>query len=138
MAQADQKFIQNGIQFECQGSGKCCTSRGAYGFVYLTTEDRKRFAKFFGVTVSEFRRKHCDEEDGNVFLRNPESDCTFLQGKRCSVYEARPNQCRTWPFWPENLNAKAWNKEVTSFCPGVGKGRVYSEFEIKAILKTKT
>jgi Fe-S-cluster containining protein len=138
MAMPDPKFIKDGIQFECQGSGKCCTSRGAYGYVYLTSEDRKRFAKFFGVTVREFRRKFCDEEDGNVYLRNPDADCSFLDGKRCSVYEARPNQCRSWPFWPENLNAKAWNKEVASYCPGVGKGRVYTAFEIEAIVKTKT
>eukprot|EP00961_Rhodomonas_salina_P046921 629705-Rhodomonas_salina.2 len=27
-----------------------------------------------------------------------------MKGKAiCSLYEARPKQCRTWPFWPENL-----------------------------------
>ena len=24
----------------------------------------------------------------------------------CSIYRARPAQCRTWPFWPENLLSK--------------------------------
>jgi len=52
--------------------------------------------------------------------------CRFLDPvtkKRCLVYEARPAQCRTWPFWPENMNARAWDREVVAFCPGVGKGR---------------
>ena len=35
---------KNGIRFECQGSGKCCVSRDAYGFVYLSNIDLKRFS----------------------------------------------------------------------------------------------
>ena len=26
-----------------------------------------------------------------------------LRRKSCSIYGVRPLQCRTWPFWPENL-----------------------------------
>jgi hypothetical protein len=137
MAKPDPKFYEDGIRFECQGSGKCCTSRGAYGFVYLTANDRKRFAAFFGMTTSSFTRKHCETTEGHIHLKNPETDCAFLRGKRCSVYEARPNQCRTWPFWPENLNAKAWSKEVKSFCPGVGKGKILSAAEIEKVLALK-
>lgn len=133
----DPKFYAEGIRFECQGSGKCCTSRGAYGYVYVTLADRKRFAKFFGVTVASFTRKYCETTEGHLHLRNPEADCAFLRGNRCSVYEARPSQCRTWPFWPENMNAKAWTKEVQSFCPGVGRGRIWTKAEIEANLYEK-
>ena len=28
-------------------------------------------------------------------------------------------QCRTWPFWPENMSSKAWTS-IAAFCPGVG------------------
>jgi len=35
------KWYADGIRFECQGSGKCCSSRGEYGFVYLTKGDRE-------------------------------------------------------------------------------------------------
>lgn len=137
MDKPDPKFYADGIRFECQGSGKCCTSRGAYGFVYVSGEDRKRFAKFFGLTSSSFTRKFCATTEGHVHLKNPEADCSFLRGKRCSVYEARPSQCRTWPFWPENMNAKAWSKEVTSFCPGVGKGKIHSREAIEAQMNAK-
>ena len=27
-------IIKNGINFECQGSAKCCVSRGSFGYVY--------------------------------------------------------------------------------------------------------
>jgi Fe-S-cluster containining protein len=63
-----------------------------------------------------------------------DQNCSFLDGKRCSVYEGRPSQCRTWPFWPENMNARTWNREIVPFCPGVGKGRLYTAEEIKAAM----
>ena len=132
----NEPWYAKGIQFECQQSGKCCTSHGEFGFVYLTRKDRERMAKHFGLRPAEFTQKYCGMTDGIYHLKeepkNP--DCIFLKGKSCGVYEARPTQCRTWPFWPDIMNAKTWNKEVASFCPGVGKGRVFSREEIEAQL----
>ena len=55
--------------------------------------------------------------------------CALLDEEKgqCSVYEARPVQCRTWPFWPENLESpEAW--DLASFeCEGMvrnGEGMV--------------
>jgi uncharacterized protein len=117
---------KDGIRFECQQSGKCCVSRGSYGFVYLTAADRKRLAQSLSLTVREFTKLHCEKTDGFTHLKEiPEQqNCKFFKGGGCSVYEARPTQCRTWPFWPENMSAKAWSLEVASFCPGVGRGPV--------------
>ena len=94
-------------------------------------------AKYLGLSTSSFTKKHCTKL-GNAFHLNEDPknpDCQFLNGNRCHVYEARPTQCRTWPFWPEVMGAKAWKKEVVSFCPGVGKGKVWSEEEIRSRLK---
>ncbi len=60
-----------------------------------------------------------------------------MKDSRCAVYDARPWQCRTWPFWPENMNETVWEREVASYCPGVGKGRLYSAEEIKLIIAKK-
>lgn len=81
-------------------------------------------AKVLGLTTSAFTRKHCDQSHGAFHLKEDPKrpECMFLKNNRCSVYEGRPTQCRTWPFWPEVMNAKAWKKEVGQFCPGVGKG----------------
>jgi hypothetical protein len=136
-------FYAEGIRFECQGSGKCCTSRGSYGYVYLTEADQKRFALFFKMTVPEFIKKYCGKKDGWIFLLDPREmgltdhppgDCIFLDQNRCKVYEARPEHCRTWPFWPENMNPKIWRTEIASFCPGVGKGKLHTREEIEKIL----
>jgi Fe-S-cluster containining protein len=120
-----------GVQFQCQGSGKCCVSHGEFGYVYLTREDRQRMAKVLKLTTREFMAKHCQKENGFWILKAIDNgDCRFLENKKCSVYDGRPTQCRTWPWWPEVMNAKSWSKDVSSFCPGVGKGRVWSEEEI--------
>ena len=131
-----QKFWENGVQFQCQGSGNCCVSRGGYGYVYMTLEDRRRMANVLGLTTRAFTSKYCDQEDGTWKLANSaEGDCMFLKNKRCSVYEGRPTQCRTWPFWPETLKPKTWTGEVAAFCPGVGKGKIWSREEVEAQLK---
>ena len=137
-------FYAEGIRFECQGSGKCCTSRGSYGYVYLTDRDQERFAKFFKLSLADFLKKYCGKKNGWTFLKDPremgltdhpEGDCLFLDGNRCKVYEARPEHCRTWPFWPENMNPKTWNTEISAYCPGVGKGKLYTREEIDKILE---
>ena len=121
---------RDGIRFECQGSGKCCVSRDSYGYVYLTAEDRRRLARHFGLSTTEFTREHCGRTGGHLHLKETAGPCQYLDGTRCSVYEARPTQCRTWPFWPEHMSPKEWDREVASFCPGVGKGRLWTGAEI--------
>lgn len=131
------EWWREGVRFECQGSGKCCTSHGEFGFVYMTLEDRKRMAKTLGLSTSEFTKQHCEKTGGlwHLIEKKGQPDCKFLSGKSCTVYEGRPNQCRTWPFWPEVMNAKAWSKEVAAFCPGVGKGRLHTGEEIEASIR---
>lgn len=89
-------------------------------------------AKHLGISTSAFTRRYCELEDGIWKLKNgPTEACQFLQNKRCSVYAARPMQCRTWPFWPETMKPKAWTGEVAKFCPGVGKGKIWSAAEVE-------
>lgn len=127
---------KSGVRFECQGSGKCCVSHGQFGFVYMTLADRQRMARVLKMTTSAFTRRFCLKTDGVYHLKDGEhQECTFLKKKRCSVYEGRPEQCRTWPFWPEVMSAKSWSKDVASFCPGVGKGRRWGGDEIEALLQ---
>jgi hypothetical protein len=128
------KWWSNGIRFECQGSGKCCVSRGTTGYVYLTLVDRQRLAKFFELSTREFTRRYCAKTHGQFHLVDTSGPCQFLDGTRCSVYEGRPTQCRTWPFWPENMSPKAWSRDVAGFCPGVGKGRLWTAAEIQGEL----
>ena len=44
---------------------------------------------------------------------NSEQHCVFLKDKLCQIYEARPSQCSTYPFWPTIMKSPmSWNREV--------------------------
>ena len=42
----------------------------------------------------------------------PDGACVFFRkGVGCTLYEHRPRQCRTWPFWDSNLKSpRAWKE----------------------------
>ena len=124
----------DGVRFECQETGRCCVSRGSYGFVYVTLEDRRRLARHLGLSTREFTTRHCIRTEGHFHLKDFTDACPYLEGKRCGVYEARPTQCRTWPFWPENVkNESAWNKAARK-CHGMNHGdRHFDREQIEAL-----
>jgi Fe-S-cluster containining protein len=63
-------------------------------------------------------------------------DCIFWKDG-CSVYQARPLQCRTFPFWPSILDSPASWKIAKSGCPGMGRGRLFSREEIESNLAAR-
>ena len=130
------EWYRDGIRFACTGSGKCCTIHGDYAYVYLTRTEEEAIADHLDISIRTFRRRHTHRTDsGERSLTFPDGDCTFLRERRCSIYEARPEQCRTWPFWPENMVRETWERDVASFCPGVGQGHLYSLEEIHRVLE---
>lgn len=68
-------------------------------------------------------------------------DCIFLDRQQvpgkavCSLYDARPTQCKSWPFWPELLESEDSWKNAKSGCPGIGKGTLYSQALIEGELR---
>jgi hypothetical protein len=134
------KFLEDGIRFQCQGSGKCCTSHGEFGFVFLTLHDRQNLAKQLKISTLKFTKTYCHKQNGffHIIERPGNPDCLFLKNKQCSVYEGRPTQCRTWPFWPEIMNPRAWKKEIVKFCPGAGKGKVLTYKHIEKQIQIQT
>ena len=133
----DKSLFKNGIRFKCEGSANCCVSRGSHGYVFLNKNDLFRLAKNFKLLINSFKNKYCQTSEGFIHLKEirKKGECIFLENKKCGVYMARPTQCRTWPFWPENMNSKIWNKEVVKFCPGIGKGNLISKEKIKKIIE---
>ena len=134
----EDKIFKEGINFKCQNSGNCCVSRGNYGYVYLTKKDIKRISIFFKISVNFFKKKYCEYTNGYLHLKeiHKNGNCQFLYKNKCNIYKVRPTQCRTWPFWNENMNAKGWNNSVLNFCPGIGKGKKIKFDYIKKLIKT--
>jgi uncharacterized protein len=128
------KWYINGLRFACTGCGECCRDHGEYTYVYLVKEDIQAMAETLALSTADFLKKYClYQEDGLVHLRMGTARCPFLENECCMIYEVRPKQCRTWPFWTENLKEATWYSEVTPFCPGTGKGKLFSAEEIETI-----
>jgi Fe-S-cluster containining protein len=120
-------FEEKGLRFECTQCGDCCT--GAPGFVWVNQEEIEAIAKAISVDVDEFEKKYVRKIGiRKSLVEFPNGDCVFFdtEKRNCSVYEARPRQCRTWPWWNSNINSeKAW-EETKEACPGCGKGKLFT------------
>lgn len=132
-------WYAEGLAFTCRPDcGRCCTRHDEYDYVYLGRADVARLAAHFELTIAEFKARHTKKDDGHVVLRMDGPACPYLDGSRCSVYAARPEQCRTFPFWPENLRSRSGWEALASFCPGVGVGDRVPLYTIREQLRSRT
>lgn len=46
-------------------------------------------------------------------------DCVFLKEKRCTIYQVRPKQCRTFPWWPQTLKSQEDWIAASKQCEGI-------------------
>lgn len=107
---------------EC--GGKCCT--GMSGNIWVTAQEIAAIADLLGtnqlVIIQEYlnqignrwsiRERHIDDQFACIFFDS--------QGKQCQIYQARPAQCRMFPFWnyfQDHL------EELLDECPGVSLKR---------------
>ena len=132
-------WYAGGLRFECRMCGACCANYRdpAPCLIWVTPEDISAMAKLLGIDRGEFLRAYTRVIDGEgVTLTWGHEACVFLQqtdgqGKRlCAVYQARPLQCRLWPFWESNLlDGAAWSRAAAE-CRGIDSGPVVSAEEI--------
>ncbi|MBT8041835.1 MAG: YkgJ family cysteine cluster protein [Pontiella sp.] len=98
-------------RFQCSGCGECCRWTGS---VLLTDADIPKMAAHMGLSEQEFIDRHTRLAPNRrqlALLDQPDGSCAFLAGNRCTIYAARPEQCRTFPF--------AWS--VPAGCPELDK-----------------
>ncbi|MCL2326633.1 MAG: YkgJ family cysteine cluster protein [Proteobacteria bacterium] len=126
------QYWQNGLHFECQRCGKCCC--GETGIVYFSPEEFDALAqhleKHKGISRETLQHDFMTPCDDSYSTR--EGHCIFFENG-CTVYEVRPSQCRTFPFWRSILLDKnAW-QNVAKTCCGMNNGKFWSAEEIRAI-----
>jgi Fe-S-cluster containining protein len=123
----EKPWFADGLRFECTGCGDCCT--GAPGYVWVTRDEIAELARQLGMEQADFEKKFVRKVGARKSLiEYANGDCVFFDGRtrKCSVYEARPQQCRTWPFWQSNVaTPEAW-QQTCQVCPGSGRGKLHS------------
>ncbi len=148
-------WYAEGLRFTCSQCGNCCG--GAPGYVWVEREDIVRIAAYLKITPEEMVEQYCRKVGGKWSLKEGKGpgsdwDCVFLReekvvkrsalgaesiqmGRRyCAVYSVRPLQCRTWPFWRENLTSRRVWDHSAKRCHGMNHGRrVFNQEQIEAI-----
>ena len=121
--------------------GNCCT--GPEGYVLVSDDEAAALAARLGLETAVFleRYTHTTREGRSLIETRSEIgfDCVFLDrmkvpGKAvCGVYEDRPLQCRTWPFWPSVVASRASWERAKRTCPGIDKGRAYTVQQVRIL-----
>jgi Fe-S-cluster containining protein len=95
--------------FVCQRCGVCCRWSG---HVLLTSKDITQMADAVGVSEERFIEEYTMLAANRRQLslkEHSDGACIFLQDNQCHFYEARPEQCRSFPH--------AWR--VAEGCPAL-------------------
>lgn len=119
--ESEEPWYKDGVHFACTGCGACCT--GSPGFVWVEEEEIEQMASFLGVGIDHFVERYVRKVGDRLSLRElmPNYDCVFLKDRQCSIYEARPRQCRTFPFWPKVMESRdSWNR-AARYCEGMSE-----------------
>ena len=133
-------WYRGGLRFECTQCGVCCS--GSPGYVWIDDDETAAMAKRLDLSFDEFCERYTRLVDGRRSLQElPERgyDCILLDEKTrgCTVYEDRPTQCRTWPFWESTIaTPRSW-KETCRECPGAGVGTLYTLDQIAKRVASK-
>ncbi|MGK5595717.1 MAG: YkgJ family cysteine cluster protein [Parachlamydiaceae bacterium] len=122
MSDSGLPWYKEGLKFKCTECGKCCT--GSSGYVWLTLDEMQEMANVLQLPLDLFKRKYIRQKGHRFALiekraLNGDYDCIFLEDKKCKIYQARPLQCRTFPWWPENLRSEESWKSARLECEGI-------------------
>ena len=138
-------WYEDGLRFSCSQCGNCCT--GPPGAVWFTDKEGRAMAKKLDITVDDFYKRYTRKIGVKWSLIenviDGKFDCTFLdrttEKPSCQLYDARPSQCRSWPFWSENLRSEAsWLRaKGETPCPGMDTGKLIPASEIRIHRDTK-
>ncbi len=138
---ADPDTGEVGLRFGCTMCGNCCS--GPPGYVLFTEAEGRAIAGRLGIGYERFLEEFTEETSRGRSIIDVERgrgfDCVFLDrssvpGKAvCGIYEDRPAQCKSWPFWREMLRSRDNWVRAKGMCPGLDSGRLFTPVEIRVV-----
>jgi Fe-S-cluster containining protein len=125
----DKPWYSEGLRFKCTECGQCCT--GAPGYAWVTDEEIQTIADHLKMSVKDFGKRFLRIAKGRYALVEKKNyDCIFLKDKKCSIYPVRPTQCRTFPWWMQNLSSPEEWKEAAKYCEGISDDAPLVSYEM--------
>lgn len=80
-------------QIDCTQCGNCCRTL----MINVEKEDADRLAKHLHLPVKSFENKYIEKSSEGWLAVMNTIPCSFLHDNKCTVYEARPAECREFP-----------------------------------------
>lgn len=127
-------FFDAGLSFECLQCGDCCV--GAPGTIYVNSVEIDAIAGCLHLPVDAFSKRYLYPCKDSYSIREDHAGRCLFYHDGCTIYDHRPHQCRTFPFWFSNLRSEKRWQAIAGQCPGIGRGRVYDREEILQIAGT--
>jgi len=133
-------FYESGLRFSCKRCSSCC--RFDSGFVFLSKKDLNKMALALNMNENSFLKTYCRwvtdwKGDEVLSLREKSNKDCVLWDSGCTVYETRPLQCITFPFW-ESIVSSADNWDIAATgCPGINNGDLHSQKAIEDGIKLR-
>jgi Fe-S-cluster containining protein len=127
-------FFDKGLRFECKQCGACCT--GEPGIIYIGRGEVKQVAKHLSIQVSELIEMYLYPFMNGYSVREHSDGRCFFYNDGCNIYAVRPKQCKTFPFWFENLRSHRKWLHISQECPGIGQGLLYSKEQVLEIVQS--
>jgi len=130
-------FFARGLNFSCQRCSACC--RYDAGFVFLSEKDLEKLTSLLKMNRENLQKTYCRwviDWNGEKVLSLKEKsnkDCIFWDSG-CTVYESRPLQCITFPFWSSIVDSPGCWEVAASGCPGINAGKLHTKEEIDNFL----
>ncbi len=101
--------------------GNCCI--GKSGNIWINKNEIENLKKYLNISLEKLTNNFIEKRGykysiKEVKLEEDNYACVFfdLEKKHCSIYEVRPIQCKTFPFWEYFKKNK---KEVIKECPAI-------------------
>ncbi len=131
-------YQENELRFHCTGCGRCCRGHPDEHYIELMPGEADLISDYLRLDSEVFKRDYLVSlpDIGEGIRINRQGQCSLLnESNQCSVYQVRPLQCRTYPFWPELMqSSSAWHAEAGR-CEGINQGEIVVSGHIEQQLK---
>ncbi len=130
-------YVNQPVRFQCSGCGDCCSGDPDTHFIELLAGEAERIREYLQLSKTVFQRDHIVSiaDIGKGIRINEQGRCSLLGAdNRCQVYQVRPLQCRSYPFWPEIMHSlDTWRAEA-NHCEGIHQGEAITPQHIESQL----